>query len=194
MLANQYMNRGNCKLAIRCLCEAETLASEDIVKLDLNIRKAKAMIGPNENPKEIIAAFKKVLSMYDGGLNHHRLMNDRFVGKLAVAEYQLVQCLVSKGRVKEASHHFKEAEKKRKSIPRSVAATVDWSNQTNAQMVLGVLKTGDLTMGECDHCGKTIMSGLKKCSACKVFYCGRGCQVASWKGGHRDECKTLQET
>eukprot|EP01102_Stenamoeba_stenopodia_P020529 TRINITY_DN8041_c0_g1_i1.p1 TRINITY_DN8041_c0_g1~~TRINITY_DN8041_c0_g1_i1.p1 ORF type:complete len:386 (-),score=68.18 TRINITY_DN8041_c0_g1_i1:142-1299(-) len=32
----------------------------------------------------------------------------------------------------------------------------------------------------------------KKCSSCKaVYYCGRDCQVADWRRGHKTECKKL---
>ncbi len=36
------------------------------------------------------------------------------------------------------------------------------------------------------------MGRLSKCSGCGITkYCGRDCQVAHWKGGHKAECKAL---
>ncbi len=33
---------------------------------------------------------------------------------------------------------------------------------------------------------------LSKCSRCNVAkYCGRDCQLAHWKAGHKAECKAL---
>jgi hypothetical protein len=40
----------------------------------------------------------------------------------------------------------------------------------------------------CAQCGKG--GKLLKCSACKsVAYCGKECQAAAWKGGHKKKCK-----
>jgi hypothetical protein len=49
---------------------------------------------------------------------------------------------------------------------------------------------------KCRHCSKMESDNDNKplmvCSKCKVAqYCCRDCQVAAWKAGHRDECKTL---
>ena len=46
--------------------------------------------------------------------------------------------------------------------------------------------------GVCAHCAAQASSGtsLKSCSRCGiVFYCGRDCQLAHWKGGHKKSCK-----
>lgn len=33
----------------------------------------------------------------------------------------------------------------------------------------------------------------QKCSGCQsVFYCSRNCQVADWKNGHKNECKSYE--
>ena len=48
----------------------------------------------------------------------------------------------------------------------------------------------------CCQIGSTEVVGaqLKKCGMCSQrSYCSKGCQVASWKGGHKHECKALQE-
>jgi hypothetical protein len=47
----------------------------------------------------------------------------------------------------------------------------------------------------CSVCGKFPRPGekIKRCSACKsVLYCGRECQEADWKAGHKDKCKGMQ--
>ena len=34
---------------------------------------------------------------------------------------------------------------------------------------------------------------LDQCTGClRTYYCGRACQAADWKGGHRAECKALR--
>ena len=49
----------------------------------------------------------------------------------------------------------------------------------------------------CAHCGA--VSGtdgvrLKKCDRCrKARYCGRQCQKAAWKSGHKEECQPQPE-
>ena len=47
--------------------------------------------------------------------------------------------------------------------------------------------------GVCAHCAAQAPSGtsLKSCSRCGiVLYCGRDCQLAHWKAGHKRSCKT----
>ena len=47
-------------------------------------------------------------------------------------------------------------------------------------------------VGTCGHCAAQASSGtsLKSCSGCgTVVYCGRDCQVAHWKAGHKKSCK-----
>mmetsp|Transcript_20970 Transcript_20970/g.31799 ORF Transcript_20970/g.31799 Transcript_20970/m.31799 type:complete len:295 (-) Transcript_20970:274-1158(-) len=41
----------------------------------------------------------------------------------------------------------------------------------------------------CAYCGKE--NADKLCSRCKVKYCGRECQVAHWKAGHKKSCKPV---
>ena len=37
-------------------------------------------------------------------------------------------------------------------------------------------------------------AGLRTCAKCRrVVYCSRACQKAAWKGGHKQECKELQQ-
>lgn len=41
----------------------------------------------------------------------------------------------------------------------------------------------------CSHCGVTA-ADLKTCTRCRaVNYCGRECQAAHWKAGHKQQCK-----
>ena len=41
---------------------------------------------------------------------------------------------------------------------------------------------------------EAVAAGLKMCGKCRrVTYCSKGCQVAAWKGGHKQLCKSLQE-
>ena len=48
--------------------------------------------------------------------------------------------------------------------------------------------------GTCGHCGAS-GTPLKACSGCSiVLYCGRDCQVAHWKAGHKKDCKARKGT
>ena len=52
--------------------------------------------------------------------------------------------------------------------------------------------SNDARGGLCAHCSAQASSGtsLKACSRCGViFYCGRDCQLAHWKAGHKRSCK-----
>ena len=49
----------------------------------------------------------------------------------------------------------------------------------------------------CGHCAAQASSGtsLKSCSGCGIVaYCGRDCQVAHWKAGHKKDCKARKGT
>ena len=44
----------------------------------------------------------------------------------------------------------------------------------------------------CDHCGAS--SAKQRCSQCaSAHYCGRDCQTAAWRAGHKAECATLKQ-
>ena len=52
--------------------------------------------------------------------------------------------------------------------------------------------------GGCSHpgCGQLIgvseaaAAGLMRCTKCRQkLYCSKACQVAGWKGGHKQECE-----
>jgi hypothetical protein len=46
--------------------------------------------------------------------------------------------------------------------------------------------------GLCARCGNG--GNLMRCAACKsVSYCGKECQTAAWKEGHKKECKRLRQ-
>ena len=56
--------------------------------------------------------------------------------------------------------------------------------------------------GGCSHpgCGQQIGvseaagAGLMRCTKCRQkLYCSKACQVAGWKGGHKQECERLRE-
>ena len=56
--------------------------------------------------------------------------------------------------------------------------------------------------GGCSHpgCGQQIGvseaagAGLMRCTKCRQkVYCSKACQVAGWKGGHKQECERLRE-
>ena len=42
----------------------------------------------------------------------------------------------------------------------------------------------------CAQCNKSASAAkLTRCAKCKLFhYCGRQCQVAHWRAGHKDDC------
>ncbi|KAJ6520234.1 hypothetical protein C8R45DRAFT_809415, partial [Mycena sanguinolenta] len=44
--------------------------------------------------------------------------------------------------------------------------------------------------GVCGVCGD---SATLKCSRCKLFYCGKTCQIKDWNGLHKKECKIAQQ-
>jgi len=49
------------------------------------------------------------------------------------------------------------------------------------------------SLRECSHCKRVeeTLGSFKKCSRCKkVQYCGKECQLAAWKSGHKKECAT----
>ena len=51
--------------------------------------------------------------------------------------------------------------------------------------------------GVCAYCAAEAPSGtsLKSCSRCGiVLYCGRDCQLAHWKAGHKKSCKARKGT
>ncbi|GAQ79002.1 hypothetical protein KFL_000220330 [Klebsormidium nitens] len=54
-------------------------------------------------------------------------------------------------------------------------------------------REGDATAAKvCDHCGEKAREGkkLQRCGVCrKAKYCGRECQSAAWRKGHREACK-----
>jgi len=44
---------------------------------------------------------------------------------------------------------------------------------------------------KCANCGKgekQLGFSLKRCAACKVYYCSRDCQAADWKKNHKNTC------
>jgi len=72
-------------------------------------------------------------------------------------------------------------------------------------LILGFLTTGCIRNGDllgmesmsrqrinieqCDNCGVS-SSDCKFCARCKsVRYCGKACQRAHWRGGHREQCQ-----
>ncbi|KAJ6581962.1 hypothetical protein B0H19DRAFT_1252118 [Mycena capillaripes] len=44
--------------------------------------------------------------------------------------------------------------------------------------------------GVCNVCGST---ATLKCSRCRLFYCGKTCQLKDWNGAHKTECKVVQQ-
>ena len=57
------------------------------------------------------------------------------------------------------------------------------------ELTTRILIEGDV----CHHCHKVLSKPLV-CAACKTaFYCGKECQHAAWKKGHREECKKIIE-
>ncbi|KAJ7181021.1 hypothetical protein C8R46DRAFT_986106 [Mycena filopes] len=43
---------------------------------------------------------------------------------------------------------------------------------------------------KCNFCGEVAALG---CSKCRLFYCRKQCQLDDWKGGHKTECKIVQQ-
>ncbi|KAL7552000.1 hypothetical protein ACHAWF_017478 [Thalassiosira exigua] len=54
-------------------------------------------------------------------------------------------------------------------------------------------QSGDLNMVACRRCYKVLKPKDKKvCTGCKrAIYCGRECQVADWRAGHKRDCKYM---
>ncbi|KAI8470779.1 MAG: hypothetical protein J3K34DRAFT_419410 [Monoraphidium minutum] len=77
--------------------------------------------------------------------------------------------------------------------------SVDGAAGARSRAVPGLADAADMDLFQerpppppraCAVCGKQGGSGeLRRCTGCdRVWYCGQGCQRASWKGGHREEC------
>lgn len=44
----------------------------------------------------------------------------------------------------------------------------------------------------CSHCGSA-REGLQLCGGCRsLWFCGKECLAAAWKGGHKQECPKLK--
>ena len=70
------------------------------------------------------------------------------------------------------------------------------SNQASAPSSNSPTSSSD-ARGTCGHCAAQASSGtsLKSCSGCgSVASCGRDCQVAHWKAGHKKSCKARNGT
>ena len=75
------------------------------------------------------------------------------------------------------------------------AGTGRWDVKLSTGPELSVRPTNLTTLCSRPGCaiGET-EARLKSCARCKVAaYCSKACQVAAWKGGHKQECKALQE-
>jgi len=54
------------------------------------------------------------------------------------------------------------------------------------ELIRGIL---DTVPPRCEACFKTSASALAHCGRCNGAHsCGRDCQLADWKAGHKDEC------
>ena len=74
---------------------------------------------------------------------------------------------------------------------RTLDAMIDGLNSTMPDFST---KNKVLNWHSCRVCGESLRP-LKLCSMCKsVHYCSRECQKLDWRdGGHKDECKEIQE-
>ncbi|KAL7530720.1 hypothetical protein ACHAWF_003486 [Thalassiosira exigua] len=192
MLATRNMAVYNTALALEGIERALDLATDDLARLSLGIRRGKILHNLHGREDDMIAAFEESLSLYENGVKDHPRMNDLLVGRLAVAEYMLVIGYDRRGEHKKALNHYREAEAKRGSIDEETAKSTDWTSRMVAQLIVANTSPGNVKYGECHHCGKTAASP-QRCGACRaVFYCSKGCQVQAWKGGHKKECKKLK--
>ena len=169
------------------------LTTDPYAQYVLSMRRGKILYKLNQYD-EAIDAFENTLRLYESGLKNHPSLTDKALGRLAIAEYMLVITLAKKGKNSEAAKHFRNAEKKRKSIDQEVSKTLDWGNQIVAVTAVSRLDAHLLSGGECDHCDKnTGSSNLKRCAGCKIaFYCSKECQKAAWKSGHKADCNSIQ--
>jgi tetratricopeptide (TPR) repeat protein len=191
LLGTEHMAIHNTALALEFVCRAEELATDDLAKFDLGIRKGKTImnLGRLQDAADV---FEEVLRLYDEELKNHPSMNDRMIAHLAVAEYMLVQCCSISGKNSKAKRHFYAAEEKRESLDTEVAQAIDWGNRMLAQMIVSKINPEALSHGKCHACGKITEKRLQ-CSACKTaFYCSKECQKVAWKQGHKEECKKLR--
>jgi hypothetical protein len=122
-------------------------------------------------------------------------MNDKALGRLAVAQYMLVITYASYGKkmeyMIEAAKHYRDAEHKRKTIDKEVSKVIDWGNRMEATKIVSNFDPHVLSGGLCQYCGQTTAIP-KRCTGCKVtFYCSKECQRADWKSGHKLNCQDI---
>ena len=189
--ATRNMAIYNTSMALESIIRAQELTTDDFATFSLGIRRGKIFFNLNRYD-EAIVAFEDVIALYDDGLKDHVRMTDKLIGRLAVAEYMLVQLYSIQGKHKKAINHYRDAEDKRNGIDEEISKTIDWSNRTMAEVVIAHIRPGNLAQGECHSCGEVTDKPLR-CAACKmVFYCSKKCQVSAWKQGHKKECKNLK--
>jgi hypothetical protein len=118
-LGTENMAIHNTALSLEFICRAEELATDDLAKFDLGIRKGKIIcsLSPGQEAADV---FEGLLKLYDEKLKSHPSMNDRMIGHLAVAEYMLVQCCSMAGENGKVKRHFYAAEEKRDSLDMEV--------------------------------------------------------------------------
>ena len=187
MLATRYMLNGEASKALEYIAMAKQLTTDPYEQYCL-IMKQGDTLHKFGRLYEAIAAFNQILSLYDDSLKKHPRMNDRAVGKLATSEYMLAITYMNQGKIIEAATHYREAEKKRRSLDNKVAKEIDWSKHQDATKLVLNLDYELLSGGECHYCGE-VFDIPKRCTGCKLaFYCCKGCQQSAWKSGHREEC------
>ncbi|GLI67465.1 hypothetical protein VaNZ11_011653 [Volvox africanus] len=103
------------------------------------------------------------------------------------------QCRANEESLKEALQSAREQHQKQLAET-GLAATAEDDGRLPSVKVRGdwkALAPGAVSLRECASCKKLFQKAMT-CGKCKqVWYCGRDCQMAHWRAGHREECVLL---
>lgn len=148
---------------------------------DVNHQAEGGMAAVHFAAKRNHADVLRVLSQLDADIN---LVNEQGATALhyAANEKHRESCsvLMSLG----ADPNFKDVKDGRSAL--------QWANDADIKDLLANFKLVECHNASCQKVEK-IYKQFACCSRCKsAAYCGGACQLADWKAGHQQECKTLQ--